>query len=110
MKRLTINIDDRSAKMLADYSAASGVSQSAVVRSMLASVTPVFEQSVALYNRAQHCGAQSVQVLQRAADRIQSDVIPQQQQFLMNWNALIAKTSEDVEKAANGGHDELADI
>ena len=110
MKRLTVNIDDRAADMLASYSAITGVSQSAVVRSLLAAITPTFEQSVALYRRAQDAGTQSVQVLQRAAEQMEIDVMPKQQQFLRDWNALIAKTSEEVERAAHGGHDELANL
>lgn len=110
MKRLTVNIDDESAKVLADYAACAGCSQSSVVRSLLMAIAPTFQRSVSLYKRAQDCGTESVKVLQQAAAQMETEVVPKQQAFIRDWNALIARTSEEVEKAANGGHSEFENI
>ena len=110
MKRLTVTIDDKSAQTLAEFASLSACSQASVVRSLLAAVSPTLQQSVDLYKRAQDCGNQSVQVLQRAAARMDSDIMPKQQAFLRDWNALLARTSEDIEKAVTDGHDESSDL
>lgn len=110
MKRLTVSIDDASAKTLADYAAAAGCSQASVVRSLLVAIAPTFQRSVDLYKQAQDCGNESVKVLQRAVSQMETDIMPKQQAFLRDWNALIARTSEDMEKAANGGHSEFENL
>lgn len=110
MKRLTVSIDDESAKTLADYAAAAGCSQASVVRSLLVAIAPTFQRSVDLYKRAQDCGNESVKVLQKAVAQMETDIMPKQQAFLRDWNALIARTSEDIEKAATGGHDEFSNL
>lgn len=110
MKRLTVSIDDESAQVLADYAACAGCSQASVVRSLLVAIAPTFRHSVDLYKQAQDCGTESVKVLQRAVSQMETDIVPKQQAFLRDWNALIARTSEDMEKAANGGHSEFENL
>lgn len=110
MKRLTVSIDDASAKTLADYASCAGCSQASVVRSLLVAIAPTFQRSVDLYKQAQDCGNESVKVLQRAVSQMETDIMPRQQAFLRDWNALIARTSEDIEKAATGGYDESSNL
>lgn len=112
--RLTINLDDDTARSLRDFAAVSGQSQSAIVREMISAVAPTFDKSVEMYRRAQAAGAESLDVLRKAAQQADADVMPHQQAFLREWTALLARTSEAIDEAAQAhgdgdahGHDGL---
>ena len=100
MKRLTVSIDDKLAKTLADYASCAGCSQASVVRGVLLALEPTLDSSVSVYRRAQDCGVQTKQVLQRAAEKMGTDILPRQQAFVREWNAMLANLSEDIDKAA----------
>lgn len=110
MKRLTVSIDDKLAKTLEEYAAAAGCSQASIVRGMLLAIAPTLHSSVVLYKRAQDVGAETQKVLKQAANRLDTEMVPRQQAFVRDWNAMVAQMAEDLEKAANGGHSEFDNI
>lgn len=96
MKRLTISLDDRTYSAVKNFAQASQTSASALMRSMLAELVPMFERSVALYTMAQEAGEQGKKSLLQTATRLESTV-PAQQELLRSYKTLIAQVQEAMD-------------
>mgnify|MGYP001460811190 CR=1 FL=1 len=103
MARITISLDDKLATTVRDFADASGVSQSALLRSLLHEVQPSFDTALAMYRQAKVAGDQGKQVL-RASSKKMEEILPQQQNFLRSWNELMAATQQQIDDL-DGGHE-----
>lgn len=96
MKRLTISLDDRTYSAVKNFAQVSQTSASALMRSMLAELVPMFERSVDLYRMAQEAGEQGKKSLAQTATRLESTV-PAQQELLRSYKTLIAQVQEAMD-------------
>lgn len=79
-----------------NFAQVSHTSSSALMRSMLAEMVPMFERSVDLYRMAQEAGEQGKNSLLQTASRLESTV-PAQQELLRSYKALVAQVGEALE-------------
>lgn len=93
MKRLTISLDDRTYAAVKNFAQASQTSSSALMRSMLAELVPMFERSVDLYRMAQEAGEQGKKSLLQTATKLES-TRPAQQELLRSYKSLVAQVGE----------------
>jgi hypothetical protein len=96
MKRLTISLDDRTYMAVKNFAQASQTSTSALMRSMLVEMVPMFERSVDLYRMAQEAGEQGKKSLLQTASRLESTV-PAQQELLRSYKTLVAQVGEAMD-------------
>lgn len=97
MARITISLDDDTAKMVHEFADASGVSQSALLRSLLHEVKPSFDVALNMYRQAKAAGEQGKEVLRESSKRMEN-LLPQQQNFVRSWNELLAATQDEMDK------------
>lgn len=79
-----------------NFATASQTSTSALMRSMLAELVPMFERSVDLYRMAQAAGEQGKKSLLQTASRLESTV-PAQQELLRSYKTLVAQVGEALD-------------
>lgn len=96
MKRMTISLDDRTYMAVKNFAQASQTSTSALMRSMLVEMVPMFERSVDLYRMAQAAGEQGKKSLLQTASRLESTV-PAQQELLRSYKTLVAQVGEALD-------------
>lgn len=96
MKRMTISLDDRTYMAVKNFAQASQTSTSALMRSMLVEMVPMFERSVDLYRMAQAAGEQGKKTLLQTASRLESTV-PAQQELLRSYKTLVAQVGEAMD-------------
>lgn len=96
MARITISLDDDTAQMVRDFADASGVSQSALLRSLLHEVKPSFDTALTLFRQAKAAGDQGKEVLRASSQRMEN-LVPQQQNFVRSWNELLAATQDEMD-------------
>lgn len=96
MARITISLDDDLATTVREFAAASGVSQSALLRSLLHEVKPSFDIALNMFRQAKAAGDQGKQVLRDSSKRME-ELLPQQQNFVRSWNELLAATQDEMD-------------
>lgn len=79
-----------------NFAQVSQTSSSALMRSMLADLVPMFERSVDLYRMAQDAGEQGRKSLLKTASRLESTV-PAQQELLRSYKSLVAQVGEALD-------------
>ena len=94
--RVTVTLDSKTLDVITQFAKLSGVSRSALLRSLLAEVAPQLSKAVDLYQAAQSAGEQSKAIIGQSVRQMEA-VVPQQQAFLRSWNELLAATQEQLE-------------